>query len=206
MLRLIKLRFAGLGKKYWVPVAVLFVLVPLVSYGLYASDPAAAYFFTRQTIEQGAGLCCFWWLCFALKEDFEGDGNELLYSAMRMGHRRFVCDIATLGWYLLHVAVLIAAYGLFDRQYISLFATLPLQCVFVWCVCYFVAALLQNSTGALMVGFGYCFCGMIIDEPQRSDLFVFGQMDGTKAIIYLAVCGILLATSALLNKRPYKNR
>ena len=206
MYRLIKLRFRALGKAYWLPPAVLFVLVPVISVMLYRQDPDLAPFFVFDTVQQAGALFCFWWLCFTLKEDFEGDGNELLYSAMRMGHRRFVCDIATLGWYLLHVAVLTAGYSLFDRYYLSLFAVLPLQCIFVWCLCYFCASLLQNGTAALMIGFAYSFCGMIIDEPQRTNLFVFGQMGLTKAIIYIAVCGILLVISCLLNKRPYQNR
>ncbi len=204
--RLIKLRFFALGKKYWLPPAALFVLVPIVSVALYRQDPNLAPFFVLDTVQQAGALCCFWWLCFTLKEDFEGDGNELLYSAMRMKNRRLFCDLSTLVWYLLHILVLMAAYSLFDGYYAALFATLPLQCVFLWCLCYFFASLLQNSTAALMIGFAYAFCGMIIDEPQRSALFVFGQMGVTKAIIYLVVCGILLAASALLNKRPYKNR
>lgn len=206
MRSLIYLRFRALGKWYFVPVLGLFVLLPVFSLLMYQSNAQLAPFFVSTTIGQMCTLLCFWWLCFTLREDMEGHGNELLYSAMKSKNRRLLCDSATLLWYLVHVVVLLAGFCLIDVTYSTLFITVPLQCIFLWCLCYFFACAIQNSTIALMVGFVYAFGGQMLEEPQKSSLTVFGQMGLIKAAVVAGASALLVLLSFFLCKREYKNR
>lgn len=111
LLRLCYYNLKSLKLLYFVPVAVLFLLLPFFSLGHYLSNGLSRLSFelTFMELQRYLPFMATWWVVFGLREYAEGDGRELLrvYKNCLLGDFFLIFF-----WYILHAAVLIFLYAL----------------------------------------------------------------------------------------------
>lgn len=116
LLRLCYYNLKSLKLLYFVPLAVLFLLLPFLSFGYFLSYgwDEMTFYSTFMEMQQYIPFMATWWVIFGLREYAEGDGRELL----RVYKNGLLWDFFLIFfWYILHVAVLILLYGIFFENY-----------------------------------------------------------------------------------------
>ena len=101
---------------YWVPLAVLFLLLPVLSIEHVHSTGMSETTFlkTFMELQRYVPFMATWWILFGLREYAEGNGKELLYVYKPSLLPDFFFIFI---WYALHAAVLFALYGIFLENY-----------------------------------------------------------------------------------------
>ena len=116
LFRLCYYNLKSLKLLYFVPVAVLFLLLPFFSVGHYLSNGLSRLSFelTFMELQRYIPFMATWWVIFGLREYAEGDGRELLrvYKNSLLGDFFLIFF-----WYILHAALLIFLYALFFESF-----------------------------------------------------------------------------------------
>ena len=116
LLRLTYYHLKSLRFLYWVPLAVLFLLLPVLSIEHVRSTGMSETTFLKSFMElqRYVPFMATWWILFGLREYPEGNGKELLYVYKPGLLPDFFMIFI---WYALHVTALIALYGIFLDNY-----------------------------------------------------------------------------------------
>ena len=116
LLRLCYYNLKSLKLLYFVPIAVLFLLLPFFSVGHYLSSGLSrkAFELTFMEMQRYIPFMATWWVVFGLREYAEGDGRELLrvYKNSLLGDFFLIFF-----WYILHAVVLISVYAIFFENF-----------------------------------------------------------------------------------------
>lgn len=116
LFRLCYYNLKSLKLLYFVPIAVLFLLLPFFSVGHYLSNGLSRLSFelTFMELQRYIPFMATWWVIFGLREYAEGDGRELLrvYKNSLLGDFFLIFF-----WYILHAALLIFLYALFFESF-----------------------------------------------------------------------------------------
>ena len=111
-----RLTLRKMGLLYFVPHIFLYVLIPLLGIGylLYHEDGANARGLIFYDFQKFIPFLSVWWILFGLDDYVEGDSSEIL----RVHKRSLLAEFWLMfSWYILHVAVLFLAFGIFLENY-----------------------------------------------------------------------------------------
>lgn len=116
LLRLLYFHLKSLKLLYFVPVAGLFLLLPFLSVGHVLSFGIGenAFYQTFAEMQRYIPFLATWWVIFGLREYAEGNGKELLHVYKRSLLPDFFLIFF---WYMIHVVLLVALYGIFFDGY-----------------------------------------------------------------------------------------
>lgn len=125
--RLIYLNLKSLKLSYFVPIAAIFVYIPLMTYLYslqYKDDISNLRFLTYIEMQHIIPFFAVWWILFALREYIEGDGREVL----RTYKSSILFDFFAI-WllYIIHAAVLTTVMGVFLGSYFFEFLVILVQ-------------------------------------------------------------------------------
>lgn len=115
-LSIFRLTLRKMGLLYFVPHIFLYVLIPLLGIGylLYHEDGANARGLIFYDFQKLIPFLSVWWILFGLDDYVEGDSSEIL----RVHKRSLLAEFWLMfSWYILHVAVLFLAFGIFLENY-----------------------------------------------------------------------------------------
>ena len=115
-LSIFRLTLRKMGLLYFVPHIFLYVLIPLLGIGylLYHGDGANARGLIFYDFQKFIPFLSVWWILFGLDDYVEGDSSEILHVHKRSLLAEFWLMFS---WYILHVAVLFLAFGIFLENY-----------------------------------------------------------------------------------------
>lgn len=174
----IRLELKSLRGFYWLPVGVLFVLLPLfaVSY-IPSSGLDGAYYLTVETTQWLHTLVAPWWSILLMKPFFHSDGKELLLLYNERWDNLFLRTLCASCWYLVHILILMIFFAIvFSKNVLPFFAVVAAQTLFINGLCYLVTVFCRNTFIPILLTVCYCIVfGLMILE---SDLSVF-LMNGT---------------------------
>lgn len=110
------LNLRKLGILYFVPLAVLFILIPILGYGYLSFHGAGenAFFLIFYDLQKFIPFFGCWWILFSLSDYAEGKASELI----RTYKKTVLADFTFLfTWYLLHVMALFGGLGILVNNY-----------------------------------------------------------------------------------------
>lgn len=197
---------------YFMPVTIVFGLVPLiviaeivVNGGIDVRSLAKMYEACQIYIPWFA-VC---WPVFIMKEYLNSPGKELLF-VYRFGYDNLVNRMLILwGWYSVHIMIMSILMAFLFHEVILFFLFICAQSLLMIAAAYLMAMLSRNTFIPMIVTFGYCLVfWMIIRVPQFS-MFVYDPKPFNSAFIHKALWLILIAAllfgfGYLLEKRLFK--
>lgn len=206
-MRRLYLEIKNLRFYYYIPLVVLFVLVPLTVIATLkkAGDPFPSFVTICQLY-----IPCFasWWPLFILKDYLNSPSKELLF-VYKQGRDSLLGKIIIL-WvlYVLHILVVfIAATFIYDFVWF-LFIAVIVQSLFLNALAYLLAILLQNTFIPLITIFTYSLIFMLTGGYSPVNIFAEGLCDvGSlyKSFFVFIAALILLYVGFEREKHLYKN-
>lgn len=209
IMRRLYLELKNLRFYYFVPPAVLFMLVPLT---------------VLATIKSGAGNnfpeCCTisqlfipsfaaWWPLLILKEYLNSPGKELLFVYKISKISLFIKMLILWALYALHIVILFIYFtSLFDFVWF-LFIVIIIQSMFMIALGYFLSLLFQNTFIPMIVNFAYSSIFILAFYYSPLSIFEIGTFDNASslnksAVVALIAC-IILYMGSQIEKRLYKD-
>jgi len=205
--RRLYLELKNLRFYYYIPIIVLFVLVPLTVIATLkkAGDPFPSF-----TVICQLYIPCFapWWTLFILKDYLNSPGKELLFVYKQSRDSLLRKTIILWVLYVLHILVVfLAAAFLYDFVWF-LFIAVIIQSVFLTALAYFLAILLLNTFVPLITNFTYSLVFMLAGGYSPLNIFVEGLGNAgslDKSVFVFITALILLYAGYHMEKRLYKN-
>lgn len=211
-IQLLALSFRGIWGMYCIPVLVVLLVAPTVSflfisqYGAEPSLPAIASYF--QIAIPIFPVC---WLMGTLREYIEGDGNEVLFIYQQAGRTRILEVIILIAWYIFHIGLFfmfLAKYYPLARLE-GLFLRVVIQSVFFSSCFYMLAYLIRSISMTLLAILSYYFMtAFYAQDSILSAVSVFQfpndlEISPVNVMDYsvMAIAVIFLAIGFVLNGR-----
>jgi len=206
-MRRLYLELKNLRFYYFVPLVVLFVLVPLT---VIASVKQYGPSFPSFTVICQLHIPCFspWWPLFVLKDYLNSPGKELLFVYKQRRDSLLGKTVVLWVLYVLHILVVFfAATFLYDFVWF-LFVAVVIQSMFLTALAYFLAILLQNTFVPLITTFTYSLMFMLAGGYSPLNIFTQGLSDASsldKSVFVFIAAVIFFYVGYQVEKRLYKN-
>lgn len=206
-MRRLCLELKNLRAYYYIPLVVLFLVVPLM---MTASLKKYGPSFPSFTLTCQLYIPCFapWWLLFILKDYFNSPGKELLF-VYRQSRDSIMGILVTLWFlYVLHVLIVFGAAAFIYDFVWFLFVAIIIQSLFLTALAYFIAILLQNTFIPLIINFTYSLIFMLAGGNFPLNIFAEGFRDVSglsKSASVSIAAFILLYVGLQMEKHLYKN-
>lgn len=206
-MRRLYLEVKSLRFYYFVPLVVLFILVPLT---VIASLKQYGPSFSNFTVICQLYIPCFapWWSLFVLKDYLNSPGKELLFVYKQSRDSLLGKTVILWVLYVLHILVVFLVASFIYNFVWFLFIAVIIQSIFLTALAYFLAILLQNTFVPLITNFTYSLIFMLAGGYSPLSIFVEGLRDASslgKSIFVFIAALILLYFGFQLEKRLYKN-
>lgn len=158
-LSLFRLNMRKLGILYFVPIVVLFVLLPFLAYGqIIARGGNSAINDIFTDFQQFVPFMGCWWILFGLSDYVEGKTSELLQTYKKSVLWDFVILFV---WYTLHVTVLFAGFGFLVDNYWKDFVLIIMQSALFASVGFFLLFLTKTMLVPFLVALFYEIFAML---------------------------------------------
>lgn len=206
-MRRLYLELKNLRFYYFVPLVVLFILLPLT---VLASLKQYGPSFPSFSVICQLYIPCFapWWSLFVLKDYLNSAGKELLFVYKQTRDSLLGKTIILWVLYVLHILVVFfAASFIYDFVWF-LFIALIIQGMFLTALAYFLAILLQNTFVPLITTFTYSLIFMLAGGYSPLNIFTQGLNDASslnKMPGVLLVAVVFFYVGYQTEKRLYKN-
>ena len=214
MIERLKLEVKNQRWLYFVPVAVVMVLIPWLCLSEYFS-PTHGELLGRLSLIRNAQnyipLFAVWWPIFVLKEYLNAPGNELLF-AYRFGWDNLLMRMITLwGWYSLHWTVVCVGFGFILESLWQIWLMVLLQSFMMAALAYCLAMRSKNTFLPLLISMLYALACLLFKLPLSvfspdamldDSMTMFSEM--LPALIALPVGVLLSGIGLVLEKRLWK--
>ena len=215
MIERLKLELKNQRWLYFVPVAVVMVLIPWLCLSEYFGDSRYRELLTRLSLIRNAQtyvpLFAIWWSIFVLKEYLNTPGNELLF-AYRLGRDTLLMRmIALWGWYSLHWTVVCVGFGFILEELWQIWLMVLCQSFMMAALAYCLAMLSKNTFLPLLISMLYALacllfklpCSVFSPDAMLDDsMTMFSEI--LPALIALPVGVLLSGIGWILEKRLWK--
>lgn len=200
----------GLKAMFWVPMAGMNVLIPLLNYRSFLKAGADELALLPQEFHRlmavAAPVLCVWWVLFMLREYVEPDGSEVLFVCPA---RQKIGDALVLFLlFLANMSVIYAVYIRFFPEMRRSFRMLLCVCVFVFGLSFLLMFLTKSVTITLMVILLYVIVSILFMDDGKNivPFFSANSIASLKLLkeyyLPLACGGILLSAGGMaLNLR-----
>ena len=168
MIERLKLEAKNQRWLYFVPVAVVMVLIPWMCLSEYFS-PANGELLARLSLIRNAQtyipLFAIWWPIFVFKEYLNSPGNELMF-AYRFGWDNLLMRMLALwGWYSLHWTVVCIGFGFILETLWQIWLMVLLQSFMMAALAYALAMLSKNTFLPLILSMLYALACLLFNLP-----------------------------------------
>ncbi len=174
--------FKNIKSLFWVPIVLLFILIPVVIGTLYntmAEQEAAALQQMLRIFQQVTPLFSTWWLVFILREYIDGDGAEILYTYEGVYRSKLGLVLFTLACYLALLAFDYAFLSVLYAKWTSIiwvdYVKMGVVCLFFTGLTYLVMYLLRSTIAGMVCSILYYFA--ISLSGQMSNPFISVYFD-----------------------------
>lgn len=206
------LHLKGMGLLFWIPVAMVYGLIPLIAvltcrkYGISGEFVTNVIQFSLLLIP----LFSCWWAIFLLREYLEGDGNEILYVCRAKGKGADV-----LFTFIVYFVGVLIQYSV----YIALMPRMALEVVRLLCISLFYLGLsyflmfLTRSTAVTVMAVLVYTVGNYLSAGLTAETFFPFYFDAGFTTLHtlgavclpMLVCGLVLfAGGVQMNRRALR--
>lgn len=196
---------------YFVPLIVLFLLVPLI---IHASIKGRSdSFLTNCSIYIQLFVPCFaaWWPILVLKEYLHSPGKELLY--VNKNHRQDTLLLKMLVLWIIYIFDVLVLFIYFKFTFMDffwfLFVAIVAQSAFMIAVGYFLSMLFQNTFVPMILNFTYSLVFMLALLYSPLSIFYIGSFSVASSLnktpIVVIITLIFFYGGYLMEKRLYKS-
>jgi len=193
---------------YFVPPAILFILLPLTVLAAIKSGAGFSEFATiSQLLIPGFAP---WWPLFILKEYLNSPGKELLFvHKFSNKDSLFFRMIILWALFVLHVAIVFFYFSfLFDFVWF-LFTAVVIQSLFMTALAYFLSLLFQNTFVPLIINFAYISIFILVLFYSPLSIFInyplYNAGSLGKSIVVTSIAFTLFYGGYQMEKRLFKN-
>lgn len=199
------LQLRGVGKWYFVPVVVLYILLPILIFADYCTSRDAI-----KNIESTfATQCLFfmpvlsvWWVFLVMKEYIEGEGREVLYLN---GHSKLMEVVMLYIYYVIHLIPFFWIASFFIPEIaIGLFFQMTLASFFYCGLGYLLLYLIKNIAIAFLPLMCYSMYGSSTGIKVAFLNHASYWVDPAKYAMEIVIAGcICFLAGAYLNKKNF---
>lgn len=194
---------------FWVPVAGLNVVAPLLNYRAFQKAGVEELALLPQEFHHlmaiAAPVLCVWWVIFVMREYVEADGAEVLYVCHA---RNKLWDVIALFLlFLVDLSVLYMVYIYLFAEMWRSFCMLLCVCVFLFGLSFLLMFLTKSVSITLMVVLLYVIASILfITQKNIFPFFSAAYIPAPKLLksfyLPLAACGLFLSAGGMiLNRR-----
>lgn len=194
---------------FFVPPAVLFILVPLTVLATIKSGGGNNFPECGTISQLFIPAFAAWWPLFMLKEYLNSPGKELLFVHKSGRDSLFSRMMILWAFFVLHVVIVFIYFAsLFDFVWF-LFIAIIIQSMFMIALGYFLSLLFQNTFVPLIINFAYSSIFMLVLFYSPLSIFEIGSFNNasslSKSIVVAIIAFILFYGGYQIEKRLYKN-
>ena len=151
-IRLIFLSLKSTKFFYFIPLVVLYILIPLSNYSnIKLLGVETSYIVVMNTAQRLIPILSVWWVFCLIREYIESDGNEVLYALRGKKQTNALSILMTTLWYLLHVAVLYTIYSFLYENMAIEYIKIAIQSFFLVSLFYFVVYIFKSTSISFMM-------------------------------------------------------
>ena len=212
-LRLLFLSFKNVKVYYFIPLFIIYVLIPFISYlNIKTLGVEVSFTLVMDTAQMLIPITSTWWMFCVLKEYIEGEGNELLYAYENVRKTKILDILLIYIWYCLHIALLFIVYSfLYDNVFIE-YIRIIIQSFVLTAAYYFLIYAFKSTSISYMFILTYYMMSLffskdtifesvdIFSTKENMSMYLFED----KYFCVLLVGIILLILGIWKNKYYYK--
>ncbi len=207
--KLVYYDFKNLRGYYFVPIFVLFILIPVLTAGMVKMSGSVgnAYFLVFREIEKYIPIFSVWWITFIFREFIEGEGNEVLYCTGKSSGVKVYQVLTMFVWYIFHVSILFLGYSMFwDNVFLEYVKTV-IQSFFFTSFAYMLIYVLRSTTISFMLLFVYELFMLFINSEIVKYLSIFqkGEIMAVDSFLQKYLL-IIIISIMLIFAGVYKNK
>lgn len=179
-IRLLFLSFKNLKFYYFIPLLILYLLIPIdnilnvKTYGLDAAESLIMI-----TAQRLIPIISVWWIFCVLKEYIEGDGIELLYvyDNMKKIKTKMIDVLLIFVWYALHVCILFMIYSFFFPNILCGYVIVMIESFVLTGAFYFLIYTFKSTSISLMFILVYYFMSAFFSKNTVFELINIFSVD-----------------------------
>lgn len=205
----LRLELKNLKGYYWIPVIILWGVVPLLAVSYRRMGGDSAYYLMIDYCQQFVTLTSPLWINMIGKDFYHSQGRELVFLYNDKFDNLLSRALLLWTWHLLHLCCLIIGLSFILREaMLDLFMVLTVQSLFIIAVSYCVMTLGHNTFFSLVIPILYgVFFSLVFNHTQFTIYEFTGEMGNcsqlSKRAIILAVSVVLYSISYHFEKRNH---
>lgn len=194
--RILKLAFRNIGKLYFFPAAAAVLLAPLIAlaYRMNMTDQQMCFLLISRSFQLLLPVLLIWWIYFALREQIEGNGREVLW-VYRAGAFDLLPDLLLIWlWYALHMAFAVFIASLWISPMWSLYLHLLIQSLFYMGVFCLISGLSGSAAAGFLTVLAYYFASSFFasDALTRISMLLTDELqNGVQFLIRDSIFGVI---------------
>lgn len=170
-IRLLRLSFKSIKYYYFIPIVILFILIPISNYfNIQSLGVEICYDLVMNTAQNLIPITSTWWVFLILKEYIEGEGNELLYVYKSMGKTKIIDILLIVVWFYLHVGILFLAYSFFYQNMLIEYLRILIQSFVLVGALYFLVYTIKSTSLSYMFILIYYIMSMFFSKDTIFEL------------------------------------
>lgn len=211
-IKLVYLSLKNLKGYYFVPIFVLYIIIPIVNIGMInmSGNINSAYILIFREAERFIPIMSIWWIVFVFKEYIATDGNEILYCIEESGKVKLYYIALIFIWYIFHVGILFLIYGIFWDNIFFEFTKITIQSFFFSSLVYMLIYTFKSTDISFMFVLIYELLSIFVNSKLSNYISIFEngkritfQIITTKYLL-VSILGILfLLAGVYRNKKFY---
>ncbi|WP_294129875.1 hypothetical protein [uncultured Clostridium sp.] len=195
----------NLGKYYFLPIIIMFIVVPTLLILKYLAVKDIKILTTDMIAytELFSAISSIWWIMMISRQYIEVDGNEILYvyKKMRIGQ-----VLILFLWYIVNISILFLGYSFFFENILSEYIKILIQSLFFISISYMLVYTFKLVSIPMMIILGYIISFSLFFKDKINYINIFTIQEVTNSQIVSNKYLILLIISIfILFIGMYKN-
>ena len=195
----------NLGKYYFLPIIIMFIVVPTLLILKYLAVKDIKILTTDMIAytELFSAISSIWWIMMISRQYIEVDGNEILYVYKKM---RFGQVLILFLWYIVNISILFLGYSFFFENILSEYIKILIQSLFFISISYMLVYTFKLVSIRMMIILGYIISFSLFFKDKINYINIFTIQEVTNSQIVSNKYLILLIISIfILFIGMYKN-
>lgn len=195
----------NLGKYYFLPIIIMFIVVPtlLILKYLVVKDMKSLITDMIAYTELFSAISSIWWIMMISRQYIEVDGNELLYvyKKIRIGQ-----VLILFFWYTVNISILFLGYSFFFENILSEYIKILIQSLFFISISYMLVYTFKLVSIPMMITLGYIISFSLFFKSKINYINIFTiQEIANSQIVSNKYLILIIITIFVLFIGVYKN-
>ena len=187
----------NLGKYYFLPIIIMFIVVPTLLILKYLAVKDIKILTTDMIAytELFSAISSIWWIMMISRQYIEVDGNEILYvyKKMRIGQ-----VLILFLWYIVNISILFLGYSFFFENILSEYIKILIQSLFFISISYMLVYTFKLVSIPMMIILGYIISFSLFFKDKINYINIFTIQEVTNSQIVSNKYLILLIISIFI--------